>query len=283
VGVRGRSSAWYLLHDGPGPGGSAAAAAPAASPAAGGDGCAAAGPAAEGDGAEELYGVRVSRWAGCRVARRGHRPVDLEGRGALAAAEVVARHGRRIPPSGGARTGTEVPGPREGRCRARAARAHPQPPPRAPAASAPRTRSLRRRGGGAERGGGARERGPAHRSLGWRRPYALDAGSACRALVRPVARWFGVSRAGSGCRALVRPAARWFGVPRASQRARRLHLARGGSGAARRGTVPGYRAGGTSRRRSSSEPVGRVIVVLPGSGRVLTGTPSAHVLSTAGV
>ena len=47
---------------------------------------------------EQLDGVRVPVRAARRIAGGGHGAVDLEGGGALAAAEVVARHGGRIPP-----------------------------------------------------------------------------------------------------------------------------------------------------------------------------------------
>jgi hypothetical protein len=98
--VRYAGDAWPSPERRPACGSAAAAAPTAASPAGRGGGgrAAGAGPTAEGDRGEQLDGVGVSCGAGCRVAGGGHRPVDLEGRGALAAAEVVARHGRRIAP-----------------------------------------------------------------------------------------------------------------------------------------------------------------------------------------
>lgn len=99
-------------HDSPWPdpdreAGSSAAAAPAATataalrhgryrgPAHGG----APGRAGQRDGGQQLHRVGMSGRAVGRVAGGAHRPVDLEGIGALSAAELVSRHPRMLPPA----------------------------------------------------------------------------------------------------------------------------------------------------------------------------------------
>ena len=164
-----------------------AAAAPAGR--GGGGRAACAGPAAERDRGEQLDGVGVAGGAGCRVAGGGHRPVDLEGRRALAAAEVVARHGRRIPPPAPLRpatsraAGTQVGasrGSRDGRSAARAATTRGRRTPQVrPAATGP---AGRRGAGGAASPSAAvtvRRRAPG----GWSRD-AVGAGAVHRRRVR---------------------------------------------------------------------------------------------------